>query len=146
MTARLSRGVAAGGDNGPLWKYLKYSLILAVGGVIVLHGVAVWLPYFFLSTAFLESQNILKILSAALFFLYPNYLLSTALTLRGRQAYNAWVAASCVVFNVAANFYAIPRWGAVGAAWTTVATELLIFTSSCLLLGRAKRLSSSVEP
>ncbi|HTC24272.1 MAG TPA: polysaccharide biosynthesis C-terminal domain-containing protein, partial [Gemmatimonadales bacterium] len=41
--------------------------------------------------------------------------------------------AVCLVINVGANLIAIPRWGPLGAAWTTVGSELLL----CVLLLRA---------
>jgi O-antigen/teichoic acid export membrane protein len=65
------------------------------------------------------------------------------LILLKRQAANAWIAAGCVIFNVAVNLYAIPRWGAMGAAWTTMATEVVICIVSVILIFSLKGLTIS---
>jgi O-antigen/teichoic acid export membrane protein len=65
---------------------------------------------------------------------YPLMALNHALTCQligwhGHRAYAAMCAAALLV-NVAANAAVLPEYGSVGAAWTTVATELVITIGS----------------
>jgi O-antigen/teichoic acid export membrane protein len=65
---------------------------------------------------------------------YPLMSLNHALTCQligwhGHRAYAATCAAA-LLFNVAANAALLPTYGSVGAAWTTVATELVITIGS----------------
>lgn len=48
------------------------------------------------------------------------------LTGAGRHHRFPWIATSGLVFNVAVNLYAIPRFSYTGAAWATLATDLLM--------------------
>jgi O-antigen/teichoic acid export membrane protein len=45
------------------------------------------------------------------------------------------------VFNVALNAIAIPRWGTEGAAWVTLATEMLIAGGLALTIRRGVRIA-----
>lgn len=130
------------------WKPLfRRSLAAFLGmaclGVGVLELVAWGLPRYFLNETYSLSKPILQILSLTLIFLYPNYLLTTMLTLLKKPAANAWIAAFCVVFNITANLYAIPRWGGFGAAWTTLATEAVISVCSLALIYRYSLIESA---
>jgi O-antigen/teichoic acid export membrane protein len=46
------------------------------------------------------------------------------------------VMAVCLLTNVATNLYAIPRWGGLGAAWTTLATETLLVAWTLVMIVR----------
>jgi|GEM_PF-1888423 O-antigen/teichoic acid export membrane protein len=115
-------------------KYLAGFLLAAFLGFLILLVIASVLPRFILGYSFTPSQPILRVLALTLFFYYPNYLLTMTLIFLKRQAANAWVALACVFFNIGMNLYAIPRWGAMGAAWMTMATEALISVVSLFLI------------
>ena len=75
---------------------------------------------------FAESAGAVRVLMAAFVLVGVGYACgytTTVLHLRGQFARYALVA---LIFNVAANFVVIPRYGFVGAAWITLATELLV--------------------
>ncbi len=55
-----------------------------------------------------------------------NYVGGDTLYALGRQGWRAAALAAAVALNIAVNFFAIPRFGAAGAAWTTVASELFL--------------------
>ncbi len=80
---------------------------------------------------FLPAARLLPILLPALLFLLPNAFLAQGLIALNGEGYYAIIAVLCAFFSVGANFLLIPRLGAAGAAWTTVATECLL----TLLLG-----------
>jgi len=73
-----------------------------------------------------SSAPILQVLFLALpavYLAFVGSVLANTLYLEKRMIA---VMAACLVTNVLANFYAIPRWGPRGAAWTTVLTETLL--------------------
>jgi O-antigen/teichoic acid export membrane protein len=80
---------------------------------------------------FLPAARLFPILLPALLFLLPNAVLAQSLIALNGENYYAIIALLCAVFSVGGNLLLIPRFGAAGAAWTTVATEFLL----TLLLG-----------
>jgi O-antigen/teichoic acid export membrane protein len=71
--------------------------------------------------------------------MFPNNLLNGLLVLAGKQRAYAAVVITAAVFNVLANLYAIPRWRAVGAVWTTALTEALLFAGVSMLAIKYRR-------
>jgi O-antigen/teichoic acid export membrane protein len=67
----------------------------------------------------------------AMYLAFVGSVLANTLHLEKRMVY---VMAFCLLTNVATNLYAIPRWGGVGAAWTTFATESLLATWALLMV------------
>ena len=61
------------------------------------------------------------------------------LTALDRRRFIVWNAFAAVVVNVTTNLIAIPRWGAVGASWTTAATEASLLLASTAVMARAAR-------
>ncbi len=61
------------------------------------------------------------------------------LTAFDRRRFIVWNAFGAVVVNVTTNLFAIPRWGAVGASWTTAATEASLLLASTVVMARAAR-------
>jgi polysaccharide transporter, PST family len=91
-----------------------------------------------------RSAPILRVLFytvPALYLAFVGSVLANTLHLEKRMVY---VMAFCLLTNVATNFYAIPRWGGVGAAWTTFATESLLAAWVLLMvLGELRRSRTS---
>ena len=86
-----------------------------------------------------QSAPILSVLFytvPAMYLAFVGSVLANTLHLEKRMVY---VMAVCLLTNVATNFYAIPRWGGVGAAWTTFATESLLAVCVLLMLLRKLR-------
>jgi len=80
---------------------------------------------------FVLAGEILPLLLLSLLFLLPNYILTQAAIALNLERYYAVAACVCAAFNLGTNFFLIPRYMAIGAAWSTVATEGLLM----LLLG-----------
>jgi O-antigen/teichoic acid export membrane protein len=59
-----------------------------------------------------------------------------SLTAMNDGRFVAWMALGALILNVILNLFAIPRWGAVGAAWTTAATEAWLLFASTLRMRR----------
>src|SRR5207253_739255 len=73
-----------------------------------------------------ESAIALTILICYLPLSYANGLTQYVLIAAGRQRLLTVAFVAALVFNVAANLLLIPRFGYVGAAWVTVASELVL--------------------
>lgn len=127
----ISREVEKGNWTRLLMKRTLSFLGLACAGGLVLYGISWIMPDWLLNRDFAESASILRLLAWTLLFYYPNFLFTTFLVLIKKQVINAYIAGICVVINIAGNWYAIPRWGGMGAAAMTLITEAAI---TCLSL------------
>lgn len=114
-----------------LQRRLIKSLIIAalVGGivatsVVVLAGAVVSFVY---GPAYSEAGGFLAALACALFFLLPNAVLTQAAIAMNRERAYAFIATTAAIFNITLNVWLIPRHGAMGASWATVATEAWLF-------------------
>ena len=72
---------------------------------------------------FLASGLPLAILSGAVFMIFFGSLFSNALIAKKQQWPLAYIYIFGMIVNIGANLFVIPRWGYVGAAWTTLLTE-----------------------
>jgi len=98
------------------------SLPIAVGGLVLAEPMMVSL----FSSAYVSSAVPFMVMLPLLPLRFVNNSYATALTAVGRQRVRTqWVRLAAVV-NVVTNLYFIPKWGAVGAASTTVLTELVL--------------------
>jgi len=132
--ASLSRAVVDG-----YWKQHFSRVLLrfsALGGLITggLFLLSYLLGSFFLGKTFNSSEPILRILSGASFFYCSNFLLINFLVLIHKQIANVWISFLCVIVNIAGNLFAIPRWGASGAAWMTLIVEMVLFIGSLTMI------------
>lgn len=84
---------------------------------------AVPIVSFIAGKEFLASGLPLAILSGAVFMIFFGSLFSNALIAKKKQWPLAYIYIVGMVVNIGANLFVIPRWGYVGAAWTTLLTE-----------------------
>lgn len=70
-----------------------------------------------------QSAAALRILGVGVVVMFVDNAFIAALNAMDKQLVYATVVSSALVFNVVANVVAIPRWGYLGASWTTVLTE-----------------------
>jgi len=84
----------------------------------------------------LESSEALSILIWTAVPIFCNFVLTTILITIGRQTRLAHCFMLGAALNIALNWVAIPRWGYLGAAWSTVVTELVLFGLVVYFLGR----------
>ena len=89
-----------------------------------------WVVFFFGPT-FANSVPSLKILIFALPFIFLNYVLINTLIALNQEKIITWGSGLAILFNVGLNIFVLPRYGYLGASWTTVATEMLL--SICFL-------------
>lgn len=102
-----------------------YSLLIALPiavGTTVLAGPIIHTLY---KNSFAEASSSLQILIWWLPISFATNILGHILAAIGLQRKVLLVSAANAIFNVTANFYFIPKFGAVGAAITTVTTEII---------------------
>lgn len=134
---------AAAQRTADVRQYIEEGLrVLVVGAVGVLLVVGLFAPVLIrliAGPAFAPAGPLLRVLSVALAAMFLGNLFGFTLVALQQQRRLLTLYAWLVVGNVAANFLLIPRWGALAAAWTTVATELIAMTVAGWLVWRLTR-------
>lgn len=128
-------GADAGAELGDLLSFqarvlLAVGVPVAVGGLVVAEPLCVAVlgaPY-----ADAAAPFVVLLLTVPLRFLHAGH--GLALTARDLHAARARLDALAAVLNVVLNLWAIPRYGAVGAAATTVFTDVVLLVGSGWLL------------
>jgi O-antigen/teichoic acid export membrane protein len=119
---------------------LAVAVPVAICGAILSPGV-VRLIY---GAHFHRSVYLLQILLPAFIPICLGYVLTSQLILHGLLRPYVVITMIGAVLNVVANALAIPRYGAPAAAWTTLATELLVMAAIAAVVDRRLRLSLPV--
>lgn len=104
---------------------------LSLGVVILARPLASLLPNFYP-----ESIPALRILALAYAFAFVNNAFIGALTVIDRQASYAKAAGVSMIINLVSNLILIPPFGYIAAAWTTVATEIVLVALGWWMTGR----------
>lgn len=112
------------------WSTLRSSFIalflvaaLICGQFIVFAGPIVRFLY---GRTYGQAAGAARIVVVAACVSFFTVVLTTALTSQGRNVVYVLAGALGLVFNVGVNLVVIPRWSFRGAAWVTVATEILV--------------------
>ncbi|MBN1418805.1 MAG: oligosaccharide flippase family protein [Planctomycetes bacterium] len=111
-----------------LWSLAVAGLAMGVGWADIAMAIT-------FGERFSASAPPLRWLSAAIALMYPNYLLTQLLIIRGKVTAYATIAGICAAANIAANIFLIPRFGATGAAAATAGTEALLCGLAMAALG-----------
>ena len=149
----LSAELAGRGDWEGFARTLRRLLALAGGvaaaislAVLMTAGLIVRLVW---GAAYGDTAAVLRILYLAVPPLYLGFIATFLAGALHREGAAARVLAFCLAANVALNLFAIPRWGPLGAAWTTLITETLAASWILWLVYRAlraKAASGAAEP
>jgi len=86
-----------------------------------------------------QSAQVLALLMGALVFVSSGYIFGTLLTARGDISFLSRLSAVGFVVNVVLNFFLIPRYQAVGAAWASLLTQSAIGAGQILLVRKRLR-------
>jgi O-antigen/teichoic acid export membrane protein len=113
---------------------------------LILSGLAVHLLQLLYGSEYVSAATIFVVLawSAAVNWLYAP--LGTALQARGQERW--WLASlmCALLLNAAGNFWAIPRWGPLGAAGATLASELFLLVAGAVLVGYKLSMVAPAKP
>lgn len=118
----------------------RLAAILTAAGLFTMAGTYIAAPSIvetIYGATYLPAVPALRVLAMALPLFFLNYALThQVIAWDGQRAYAA-ITAVALVANVTGNLWLIPAQGMVGAAWSTLLTELVV-TSGCLLALREK--------
>jgi O-antigen/teichoic acid export membrane protein len=89
-----------------------------------------------LPTFYPESIPALRILALAYAFAFVNNAFIGALTVVDRQVSYAKAAGASMLVNLISNLILIPPYGYIAAAWTTVATEIVLVVVGWWMTGK----------
>ncbi len=121
-------------------KLMSYSKLIIGGSLLVGLPLAYWLSPWVVEvlagSEFLPSVAIFRILLLAMSFSYLNHLWGFNLIAKKGQSQMLQVGLIALVTNVGLNLIIIPRFGIIGAAWVTVATEAISFLGVRWFLAR----------
>lgn len=128
------------GDTAGLTSVLRLALKVtvavaipvALAGVIV--GPRVGAAMF--GAEFRHAGDVIAVLGLAFFSIATGYVYSGVLVSTGELRVLGGVSAVAVLGAVTADLLVIPVWGAIGAAWVTVAVEYFVSTSLALYIRR----------
>lgn len=111
-------------------KLLIVLLSLAFVVTAVMYFGAASVFHLILGDQYVKSIGIFKILLVAVIAIYPGNLVTQALIALDLQKAYMYMALMGALFNICLNFFLIPEYGATGAAWATVFTEISL-TVAC---------------
>jgi len=125
-------GAEAAADlSAPLRSAFKYQLLISLplaAGLFMLADRAV--PLLFKDgTGYAAAASALAVMSLALPFVFFNLQSRYLLAAVGRQQVYLWAVTTGLLVNVFGCLLAVPRFGVMGAAWTFVAAEILVFVA-----------------
>lgn len=151
MLVKTLRGTAGGrgrDDRSPVVigriAALQTTIVSLLGlGLVLEHQ---WLVVHLYGSSFMPASRILLWLAPAFLAMGLNFLLGGILTADYRQNALLKITAVGAVANVALNLYAIPRYGALGAAIDTVLTEGGIGLAMAVVVRKALPLRWLVRP
>lgn len=106
--------------------FWQTSGLMFFGALLVaptIYFLAPWIVFVLAGTDYLVSVGVLRILLVAMVFAYLGHLVGFTLIAKGKQKLILLVGIISLVVNIGGNLLFIPRFGIVGAAWVTVATE-----------------------
>lgn len=125
----VTAALAAAGDWTGFARVLRRLLLLsgALGAglaavMVVAAGLVVTLAW---GDRYADTAPVLRILYLAVPAVYVAFVATFAAGSLHLEGAAARVLAVCLAMNVGLNLVVIPRWGPIGAAWTTLATEML---------------------
>jgi O-antigen/teichoic acid export membrane protein len=122
------------GDLRPLTRVAVPVTGFAVAVTAVLWVSARWLIPFLYGAPYAAAVPAFRVLALSFPLLSLNYALTHQLVgWDGQRAY-LWLCALALVVNVAVNAQLIPLWSIEGAAWATLATEIVITAGCCIAL------------
>lgn len=100
--------------------------LMFLGALLVaptIYFLAPWIVIVLAGTDYLVSVEVLRVLLLAMVFAYLGHLVGFTLIAKGKQKLILLIGVVSLIVNIGGNLLFIPRFGIMGAAWVTVATE-----------------------
>ncbi|MHB9074081.1 MAG: flippase [Desulfobaccales bacterium] len=121
--------VAYAADKSSMTYYyqigLRWALRLSLGMSLGLMVTAPQVIDVFFGPEYVQAAPAMIVLAGSVVWWYLSDVICFAYRARGMQLFDAKVVGVCAVFNIVANYLVIPRWGIMGAAWSSLITYAL---------------------
>lgn len=118
---------------------LKVLLLAGVAGTIVLLVLPEFIVGLLYGPAYAGSAAVLRALAPSVILTFVNYLETHMLVALGLVRAQMAFAIALIGVNIGANLLLIPRWGGVGAALATAATEVVLLLFCVPMVAKALR-------
>lgn len=126
------------------WELLRRRTLQAAGMVfgggivlaVVMLGLGGQTIVYLFGEDYVESIVPTQILFLSVPFVFLDYLLSFVANALHLEKRSAWLLGASVILNLSINLYAIPNYGIIGAAWTTLITESTLTLAMIWLVWR----------
>lgn len=108
--------------------YRKTLYLMTAAGLIILgiaSAIAKWLIIYIYGVEFTPAVNVFYILALAVFFSFLAHVWLYTLNALGKQITYTIATGLGMIINIGLNFYWIPKFSYLGAAWATVLTEII---------------------
>ena len=115
---------------------MKYLVIFGLPASAGMALLAPRLVVLIFGERYADSVGAVQILTAAFLLMVVNGFMGNTLVAAGSQRYLARIVGAGAILNVGLNLMIIPKYGILGAASTTVVTELNAFIFSWMMLRR----------
>lgn len=125
-----------GNKKSLFWQTAGLMLTGAVVVGLVTYGLSPWIIKVLGGEGYEPAIRVLRILILAMVASYMGHLVGFTLIAKGGQKQMLMIGISSLTINIVGNLIFIPRLGINGAAWVTVATEIV---ASLLMIGFLKR-------
>jgi O-antigen/teichoic acid export membrane protein len=114
----------------------------AIGLGVMLAGLVgpEWIMVTVWGSAYAGTGAILRVLLLSAPLVFVNLVGIMVANAMGQERRLMWLMAFATICNITMNAIAIPRWGAEGAAWTTLITEIVILIGLAATVRRAAEL------
>ena len=109
--------------------HVAVAAALGIAVALAMHAAADLLVGWSYGPRYPDSAGLLRVICWGLVFVLPNMVLTQAALALDRDRAYLWAACLAAVTNVAMNCALVPRLGISAAAYTTVATEAVLFIS-----------------
>ena len=108
--------------------------ITSLGALAFASAAATQLVRLFFGAEFLQAAPALPVLGGAFVFICFDYLNGNLLVVLGKQWQFVRISVLALIVNVIGNLILVPMVGFMGAAWMTLATEVVVFGASLSLV------------
>jgi len=108
--------------------FLKLNILFSIPLFVILFFGGKYLLLFLFTEKYLDSYNILQMLSVVFLFHSFCFIFGGILTASNNQKIRTYIQSTGAILNFILNLTFIPIFGAEGAAMTTILTEIVIFT------------------
>jgi len=131
--------------RGSLLLYVAVAAALGVAAALAMYTASDLLVGWSYGPQYPDSPGLLRVICWGLVFVLPNMVLTQAALALDRDRAYLWAAGLAAVTNVAMNCALVPQLGTVAVAYTTVATEAVLFICLATSLLRRRHPAHSKE-